>query len=40
MVYPIVVILVACIIVGFILYFVIPKFEAIFADFGVDSARG
>jgi type IV pilus assembly protein PilC len=36
MVYPIVVILVACIIVGFILYFIIPKFEAIFADFGVD----
>src|SRR5439155_853251 len=27
MVYPIVVILVACIIVGFILYFIIPKFE-------------
>jgi type IV pilus assembly protein PilC len=36
MVYPIVVILVACIIVGFILYFIIPKFEAIFLDFGVD----
>jgi type IV pilus assembly protein PilC len=36
MVYPIVVIVVACIIVGFILYFIIPKFEAIFADFGVD----
>ena len=36
MVYPIVVILVACIIVGFILYFIIPKFETIFADFGVD----
>lgn len=36
MVYPIVVILVACIIVGFILYFIIPKFEVIFADFGVD----
>ncbi len=36
MVYPIVVILVACVIVGFILYFIIPKFEAIFADFGVD----
>jgi type IV pilus assembly protein PilC len=36
MVYPIVVILVAVIIVGFIMYFIIPKFEAIFADFGVD----
>ena len=36
MVYPIVVILVACGIVGFILYFIIPKFEAIFKDFGVD----
>src|SRR5215213_9093826 len=35
MVYPIVVILVAVIIVGFILYFIIPKFEAIFKDFGV-----
>ncbi len=35
MVYPIVVIGVACIIVGFILYFIVPKFEAIFADFGV-----
>src|SRR5919112_2970665 len=36
MVYPIVVVTVACAIVGFILYFIIPKFEAIFADFGVD----
>ncbi|SIO11763.1 type IV pilus assembly protein PilC [Singulisphaera sp. GP187] len=35
MVYPIVVIFVACVIVGFILYFIIPKFEAIFDDFGV-----
>ncbi len=35
MVYPIVVIFVACVIVGFILYFIIPKFEAIFLDFGV-----
>ena len=35
MVYPIVVISVACVIVGFILYFIIPKFEAIFKDFGV-----
>ena len=26
---------VACVIVGFILYFIIPKFEAIFKDFGV-----
>jgi type IV pilus assembly protein PilC len=36
MVYPAVVITVACAIVGFILYFIIPKFEAIFKDFGVD----
>lgn len=36
MVYPIVVITVAVTIVGFILYFIIPKFEAIFTDFGVD----
>lgn len=36
MVYPLVVIFVACVIVGFILYFIIPKFETIFADFGVD----
>jgi type IV pilus assembly protein PilC len=36
MVYPIVVILVATCIVGFILYFIIPKFKAIFEDFGVD----
>lgn len=36
MVYPIVVITVAVTIVGFILYFIIPKFEAIFKDFGVD----
>jgi type IV pilus assembly protein PilC len=36
MVYPIVVITVAVTIVGFILYFIIPKFEAIFSDFGVD----
>src|SRR3954468_13931839 len=35
MVYPLVVIGVACIIVGFILYFIVPKFEAIFSDFGV-----
>jgi type IV pilus assembly protein PilC len=35
MVYPVVVIFVACVIVGFILYFIIPKFEAIFNDFGV-----
>src|SRR5580704_18466195 len=35
LVYPIVVIFVACVIVGFILYFIIPKFEAIFKDFGV-----
>ncbi len=36
MVYPAVVITVAVAIVGFILYFIIPKFEAIFKDFGVD----
>ncbi len=34
MVYPIVVIFVACVIVGFILYFIVPKFETIFKDFG------
>ena len=39
MVYPIVVILVACTIVGFILYYIIPKFEAIFKDFGVPLPR-
>src|SRR3954467_11767864 len=36
MIYPIVVIFVACVIVGFILYFIIPKFELIFKDFNVD----
>jgi type IV pilus assembly protein PilC len=35
MVYPIVVIFGACVIVGFILYFIIPKFEAIFKDFNL-----
>ena len=35
MVYPVVVISVACAIVGFILYFIIPKFETIFKDFGM-----
>lgn len=35
MVYPLVVISVACIIVGFILYYIVPKFTAIFKDFGV-----
>ena len=35
MVYPVVVIFVAVVIVGFILYFIVPKFEAIFNDFGV-----
>jgi type IV pilus assembly protein PilC len=39
MVYPAVVITVACAIVGFILYFIIPKFESIFADFGVDLPK-
>ncbi len=36
MVYPAVVILVATAIVGFIMYFIIPKFKKIFEDFGVD----
>ncbi len=36
MIYPIVVIFVATAIVGFILYFIIPKFKVIFLDFGVD----
>jgi type IV pilus assembly protein PilC len=36
MVYPIVVILVATAILGFILYFIIPKFKKIFLDFGID----
>src|SRR3954470_619795 len=36
MIYPCVVICVALLIVGFILYWIVPKFEAIFADFGVD----
>ena len=35
MVYPIVVISVACVIVGFILYYIIPKFESIFKDFNI-----
>ena len=35
MVYPAVVITVACVIVGFILYYIIPKFEAIFKDFDI-----
>ena len=35
MVYPIVVIFVAGCIVGGIMYFIIPKFKVIFADFGV-----
>jgi type IV pilus assembly protein PilC len=36
MIYPAVVISVALLIVCFILYWIVPKFEAIFADFGVD----
>ena len=36
MVYPIVVILVAMLILGFILYWIIPKFEKIFDDFGTE----
>jgi type IV pilus assembly protein PilC len=39
MVYPIVVISVACIIVGFILYYIIPKFESIFKDFNIPLPR-
>ena len=35
MVYPVVVIIVACVIVRFILIFIIPKFETIFKDFSV-----
>jgi type IV pilus assembly protein PilC len=35
MVYPVVVIVVACAIVGGIMYWIIPKFEEIFKDFGV-----
>jgi len=36
MIYPAVVIGVALLIVAFILYWIVPKFQAIFADFGVD----
>ncbi len=36
MVYPVVVIFVAILIVGFIMYWIVPKFEEIFIDFGVD----
>ena len=39
MIYPVVVIFVAIAIVGFIMYFIIPKFEVIFADFGVDLPK-
>ena len=39
MIYPIVVILVAGTILGFILYFIIPKFKKIFADFGVELPK-
>ncbi len=39
MVYPVVVITVACVIVGFILYYIIPKFEAIFKDFDIPLPR-
>jgi type IV pilus assembly protein PilC len=39
MVYPVVVITVACVIVGFILYYIIPKFEAIFKDFNIPLPR-
>lgn len=36
MVYPVVVIMVAVLIVGFIMYWIVPKFEDIFEDFGVE----
>ena len=36
MVYPVAVITVAGLIVGFIMYWIIPKFKEIFADFGVE----
>ena len=36
MVYPVVVIFVAVLIVGFIMYWIVPQFEAIFIDFGVE----
>ncbi len=39
MIYPIVVILVAGTILGFILYFIIPKFKKIFMDFGVELPK-
>jgi type IV pilus assembly protein PilC len=39
MVYPAVVITVACVIVGFILYYIIPKFESIFRDFDIPLPR-
>lgn len=36
MIYPIVVITVAASILGFILYYIVPKFKKIFADFGIE----
>jgi type IV pilus assembly protein PilC len=39
MVYPVVVIFVAVLIVGFIMYWIVPQFEAIFIDFGVDLPK-
>ena len=39
MIYPAVVIMVAGSILGFILYFIIPKFKKIFADFGVELPK-
>ncbi len=39
MIYPCVVITVAGAILGFILYFIIPKFKKIFLDFGVDMPK-
>ena len=39
MVYPVAVITVATLIVGFIMYWIIPKFKEIFADFGVELPK-
>ena len=39
MVYPVAVITVAGLIVGFIMYWIIPKFKEIFADFGVELPK-
>jgi len=39
MVYPVVVIFVAVLIVGFIMYWIVPQFEQIFEEFGVELPR-